>query len=437
MKTTLRSLMAATTATVALVSGHVEPASAQIVVERPLGPVLAIAHRGASYHAPEHTLFAYDLAMALDVDMIECDLQLTKDGVLVCIHDTTVDRTSEGTGRVDSFTIDELRQLDFGSWFNAANPGRAKPEYVGAKIVTFEEQLSCYLRHNPKMRIHVETKAPAEYGGKMEPALVNLLTRLGLVATGNNDVQTSTVVIQSFDLKSLEIVKSLAPTLPTVFLFSAPTDPLIAAGTLPGYVDAAAPTSAFLRANPTYVASVHKTGKEVHTWTVDSPTDMDYLLDIGIDGIFSNRSDLVRERIDARGTGVDEAARNNPTDFPRLCKFPQPELAVAAVALSAERLDGADQVIATATIVNTGTGHADAIGVRFLVDGIPTGVDQSIGRLAPGSSVTVVSQAWNAKQRAGLHTLEVRVDPGNTVAEVDEANNVSTQAFSIKGNKLE
>src|SRR6266850_673322 len=103
---------AVATALFAIMAGHVGAASAQVPVEAPLGPVMAIAHRGASFFAPEHTLFAYDLAMALDVDMIECDLQLTRDDVLVCVHDTTVNRTSNGTGRIDSFTIAELRQLD-------------------------------------------------------------------------------------------------------------------------------------------------------------------------------------------------------------------------------------------------------------------------------------------------------------------------------------
>ena len=96
MKTTLRTLAAIACLLCSTL------ATSQVVLERPLGPVLAIAHRGASYYAPEHTLFAYDLAMALDADMIECDLQLTKDGVLVCVHDTTIDRTSEATVRSSS-----------------------------------------------------------------------------------------------------------------------------------------------------------------------------------------------------------------------------------------------------------------------------------------------------------------------------------------------
>ena len=430
MKTTLRTF-----ATIAcLLSSTL--ATSQVVIEQPLGPVLAIAHRGASYYAPEHTLFAYDLAMGLDADMLECDLQLTKDGVLVCIHDTTIDRTSEGSGRVDAYTLAELRQLDFGSWFNAANPARARPEYAGARIVTFEEQLSCYLRHNPRMRFHVETKAPSAYGGKMEPALVALLSRMGLLSTGNNDIRTSTIVIQSFELSSLQVIKTLAPTLPTAYLFSAPTDPLIAAGVLPSYVDAVAPTSAFLRASPTYVSSVHKSGKEVQTWTVDSTTDMDYLLDIGIDGIFSNRADLVRERIDARGTGVSEAARGNPVDFPRLCQFPKPDILVSgAIRKSPEKVSGTDQVTFSATIANAGAAEARSVVVRFLVDGVVLGTDATIGTLAAGGTANVSSAAWSAKRRNGQHTVEVRIDPTNTIEESNEANNNASGTFSVPGGK--
>ena len=402
---------------------------AQVALEPPLGPVLAIGHRGAPHWRPEHTLYSYDKAMASDVDMIECDLQLTKDGVLVCMHDTTVDRTSDGSGRADRFTLAELRQLDFGSWF--------APEYAGARIVTFEEQLRCYLRHNPRMRFHVETKAPAEYGGKMEPALVDVLTRLGLVATGNQDIQTSTIIIQSFDLGSLAVVKNLAPTLPTAFLFSAPTDANIAAGVLPDYVDAAAPTSAFLLANPGYVALVHRSsGKEVHTWTVDDATQIGLLLDMGVDGIFSNQPELVRAAIDLRGTGVDSSVRGNPRNFPALCQFPS-DLGVTGIALSPERVSGGSAVTFTAAIANTGAGDAASVRVRFLVDGVPVGTDRTIATLAGGATATVTSDSWIAKRQSGFHTIEVRVDPDQAIAEVRETNNTATKTFFVQGNKLQ
>jgi glycerophosphoryl diester phosphodiesterase len=260
-----------------------------------------IAHRGASASAPEHTRAAYDLAIEQHADVLECDLQLTADDVLVCLHDTTVDRTTGGavSGRVDEFTLDELRTMDFGSWFGA--------EFAGARIVTFEEQLRCYRRVDPSVQFYAETKAPAEYGGRMEPRLVELLDRLGMVPEGEADPRRSRVIVQSFDVASLDAVKGLAPSLPTAWLWvAAPAG--FADGTVPRTVDVVATMSDGLRADPRLVRQIHRAGKEVHTWTVDDPAEMDALLAMGVDGIFTNRPDVLRERVDAR-TG----RRSRPT----------------------------------------------------------------------------------------------------------------------------
>jgi glycerophosphoryl diester phosphodiesterase len=253
---------------------------------------LVIAHRGASAVAPEHTFAAYDQAVADHADVIECDLQLTKDGVLVCMHDTTVDRTTGGTatGRVDSFTLEELRALDFGSWFG--------PEFAGASVVPFEEQLRCY--GDAGVQFYAETKAPAEYGGKMEPALVALLRRLDLVPRGAADVSRSKVIVQSFDLGSLQTVKRLAPSLPTAWLWVAPPPEAPADGTLPAGVDVMAPTDTAVLADPGLVAVVHADGGAVHTWTVDDPAEMEQLLDLGVDGMFTNHPDVLRAIVDRR-----------------------------------------------------------------------------------------------------------------------------------------
>lgn len=285
----------------------VQPALAESELSPPLGPVQVIAHRGASYDAPEHTFAAYDRAVRAGADFLECDLQLTKDEVLVCVHDTTVDRTSDGTGRVDSFTLAELRTLDFGSWFNTANPLRPDPAYAGLAIVPFEEQLRCYSAVDPGLRFHLETKAPAEYGGRMEPALLAVLARNGYADGGT--VQSSRVLVQSFELASLERMKGLAPTLPTVFLSAAPPPDQLD-GSTPAYVDAVSPSAPFLLANPAYTGLAHARGHEVQTYTVDDPDQMDALLQIGVDGIFTNRADLLRERVDARGTGTPAAQRH-------------------------------------------------------------------------------------------------------------------------------
>jgi glycerophosphoryl diester phosphodiesterase len=295
--------------TAAVLTGAVAaPAASAVPLEQPLGPVLVLAHRGASYDAPEHTRPAYDKALRDGTDFLECDLQLTKDGVLVCVHDTTVDRTTGGQhrGRVDAYTLAQLRAMDFGSWFNTGRPERAKPAYVGQRVVTLEEQLGCYLRSAPRSRFHLETKAPSEYGGKMEPELVRVLRKHRLLDTG--DAQTSRVVVQSFELESLEVMSRLAPRIPRAYLFAVP-GPGVAAGQLPGYVDIAAPAYQFLLGNPAFPARVHDQGIEVHTYTVDDPQTMEHLLDLGVDGIFTNRPDVLRGVVDRRGSGTEPADR--------------------------------------------------------------------------------------------------------------------------------
>lgn len=286
---------------------------------------IAIAHRGASAYAPEHTFHAYDLALKMDADMLECDVFLTRDEVPVCIHDETVDRTTGGSasGAVSGFTLAELRAMDFGSWFNAANPAQAKAEYAGARIVPFEEQLDCYLRHNGRMRFHVETKDSAE--GRAEQVLVELLRRKGLIATGdvaNGNVRSSTILMQSFDAASLERIKSLAPSLPTAFLFAAlnaSTLPWYLSGDGPDYIDAFAPNSALLLLDPLAIQRFHDAGHDVHAWTVNEARQMETLLARGVDGIFTNNPDLLRSAIEARGSGTTAAERGNPAEFAAGC----------------------------------------------------------------------------------------------------------------------
>src|SRR5215211_3688710 len=104
-------------------------------------PVLNVGHRGASGCAPEHTIPAYDLALRLGADYIEQDLQMTGDGVLVVLHDETLDRTARGSGRdcagpVITKTLEQIKTCDVGSWFNEAYPQYAKDEHVGLRIAT-------------------------------------------------------------------------------------------------------------------------------------------------------------------------------------------------------------------------------------------------------------------------------------------------------------
>jgi glycerophosphoryl diester phosphodiesterase len=108
---------------------------------------MCIAHRGASSYAPENTLAAFDLALAMGIMHIELDVHCTRDGQVVVIHDETVDRTTDGTGPVTRYTLAELRRLDAGAWFGA--------EFVGQRLATYAEVLERYDRH---VHIHTEIK---------------------------------------------------------------------------------------------------------------------------------------------------------------------------------------------------------------------------------------------------------------------------------------
>ena len=289
----------------------------------PVGAVSVLAHRGASAYAPEHTFFAYDLAVEQDTDFLECDLQMTSDGVLVCVHDSTVDRTSDGSGDVEQLTLAELRQLDWGSWFEASDPA-VGARFSGAQVVPFEEQLDCYAAVNPRLRFHIETKSPDSLGGAMEEELVRVLDARGLVPAEAPSPQVDPAIVQSFSRRSLEIVKDLEPRLATALLFAAPDQANVTllealTGQMPAVADVMAPNAAFLTAHPLYVDAVHANGGEVHTWTVDDAARMDRLLAMGVDGIFTNRPDVARGRIDAGGSAVPADIRGNPPVVDPLC----------------------------------------------------------------------------------------------------------------------
>lgn len=342
-------------------------------------PVLVVGHRGASKDAPEHTGAAYDRAVAAGVDVLECDLQLTADEELVCLHDTTVDRTTGGahTGRVDSFTLAELRAMDMGSWFG--------PGFANARIVTLDEQLDCYGSIDPDLRFYLETKAPAEYSGRMEPLLVDTLREHGLVPDGPRDVRRSRVIVQSFDASSLASVRSLAPTLPTAFLFVAPGED-IAAGRYPD-VDILAPGKDLLAADPGLVAAGHAAGKEVHTWTVDEPAEMQSLIAAGIDGFFTNDPSTARREVDAAGRSTGR--RSSPIDGTASSPGCAPGLGVGLTAVVAEGPGGG-------TSSTVGSSPAGSLAGRPTNGGgsLPSGeaaADSGAGRAEPTQNTTPVA----------------------------------------------
>lgn len=251
---------------------------------------LVVAHRGSSGAHPEHTLAAYQRAIAEGADALECDVRMTRDGVLVCVHDRRVDRTSNGRGAVSALELAQLSELDFSSWKSRRSDplleaSWQEADHEGGRVLTLEDLLGL-VRDQPRpVQVHVETKHPSRYGGLVEKALLDLLGRFGMDRPASPE--QSQVTVMSFASTSLRRVHVDAPGLPTVYLML--RVPIrLRDGSLPPRVAVAGPSLAILRAHPDYVERVHAQGHRVHVWTVDSHKDIDYVLGLGVDGVISN-----------------------------------------------------------------------------------------------------------------------------------------------------
>jgi glycerophosphoryl diester phosphodiesterase len=251
---------------------------------------MVVAHRGSSGSHAEHTLTAYEKAVVEGADALECDVRLTRDGVLVCVHDRRVDRTSDGRGSVSTLELAELAELDFASWKLRDHDPLLEASWEevdrdGGRVLTLERLLQLALDSERPVQLHVETKHPTRYGGLVEKALVDLLSRYGLAEPLTRSA--SRVTVMSFAATSLRRVHAMAPALPTVLLMS--RVPLrYRDGSLPPRVGIAGPALDILRAHPGYVERVHEAGHRLHVWTVDSEEDISFVLGLGVDAVISN-----------------------------------------------------------------------------------------------------------------------------------------------------
>ena len=269
--------------------------------------VHVVAHRGASLDAAEHTLAAYRRAVEVGADALECDVRLTADGVLVCVHDRRVDRTSNGSGVVSALELAELAELDFASWrgAKAAHEAAASADLAESaaaherSVLTLDTLLAYVHDCGRPVELAIETKHPTRYAGLVERRLVQTLDRYGWA---HPRLGTRVPVrVMSFSWLSLRRMRELAPSVTAVYLME--RVPLrMWDGTLPGHVAIAGPSIAILRAHPKYVEKVHRAGGAVHVWTVDEPADVELCLRLGVDAIITNRPAEVLAM--AYGTGA-------------------------------------------------------------------------------------------------------------------------------------
>ena len=249
--------------------------------------VEVIAHRGSSGAAPENTLAAVRLAIRHDSDVVENDIQRTRDGELVTMHDTTLDRTTDveqvfparAPWNVGDFTLEEIKRLDAGSWF--------APRFAGQEVPTLEEWVNAVGR---KAGMLLEPKSPALYPGIER----DLDKELRSLPAFNRALRDDRVVMQSFDHVWLRQYKHLAPDVPVGLLY----------GTDPTEAEVTAAATWAQQVNPALgaidedtVERVHAHGLETHVWTVNAGQDMYTAMEWQVDGIITNYPQVLRDII--------------------------------------------------------------------------------------------------------------------------------------------
>ncbi|UQI48850.1 glycerophosphodiester phosphodiesterase [Streptomyces sp. HU2014] len=256
-------------------------------------PLTVVAHRGASEDAPEHTLAAYRKAIEDGADALECDVRLTADGHLVCVHDRRVNRTSNGRGAVSTMELADLAALDFGSWKGSATD-REAPDLDATSVLTLERLLELVADAGRRVELAVETKHPTRWAGQVEERLLALLGRFGLASPPPDE--PSRVRVMSFSARSLHRVRAAAPALPTVYLMQF-VSPRHRDGRLPTGIHIAGPSIRIIRKDPDYVARLHRAGNQVHVWTVNDPADVELCARVGVDAVITNRPKQVLSQL--------------------------------------------------------------------------------------------------------------------------------------------
>ena len=277
-----------------------------------------IAHRGASGYAPEHTIAAYKLAIEQGADFVEPDLQITKDSVLICMHDLTLERTTNVKEvfpdrfretktddapnapaskhwLVSDFTLAEIKQLDAGSWFDK--------KYQGLKVLSFQEMID---EVKGKAGLYPETKAPEVYGKlgfDMERLLLDILKKNNLDQPTSNP--RTPVIIQSFSAASLKKLSLEYKTkLPLILLLEGSDKKMLTAdgiASIKEFATGIGPAKQLLVAQPDMVEWAHDAGLSVTCWTFrtrgltgykDVREEMEHFLyDLNIDALFTDNPD--------------------------------------------------------------------------------------------------------------------------------------------------
>jgi glycerophosphoryl diester phosphodiesterase len=274
-----------------------------VVMHRVDGRPQVVAHRGSSSDNPEHTLGAYVAALDAGAEGLECDVRLTADGHLVCVHDRRVDRVTDGRGVVSMMELAELDELDFASWkspWNGLDDEAPEVDQETRRVLTLKRLLEVVADYDRPVDLAIETKHPTRYAGLVERRLVDLLDGFDLTRSG------SPVRVMSFSAVALTRVKRLAPELEVVLLIDNRFSWQVSTGLLD--LDwIAGPDIELLRESPRLGRRLRKRRRRMHVWVVNEPADLDLCTSLGVEAVITDNPGLALDHLD--GPSQDGARR--------------------------------------------------------------------------------------------------------------------------------
>ncbi|WP_232678408.1 glycerophosphodiester phosphodiesterase family protein [Nocardioides sp. R-C-SC26] len=244
-----------------------------------------VAHRGASFDNAEHTLGAYLAALETGADGLECDVRLTADGHLVCVHDRTLRRTASTNGLVSTMNLADLDELDFASWKHPwSELDDEAPERDDSLdgVLTLRKLLEVVADFDRRVEVAIETKHPTRFGGLVERRLVEMLRDFGWTRIG------APVRVMSFSFTALQRVERLAPEVPLVMLVDKPqTWPMLRRVVGDDWL--LGPGIAMLREHPKLATRIAESGHDVHVWTVNTLADLELCRSLGVKAVITDR----------------------------------------------------------------------------------------------------------------------------------------------------
>ena len=256
-----------------------------------------VAHRGASHDNAEHTLGAYVAALDEGAEGFECDVRLTADGHLVCVHDRDLRRTASQRRIVSTMELAELNELDIASWKNPwADLDDEAPDRDESldRVLTLRRLLEMVADYDRRIEVAVETKHPTRYAGLVEKRVVEMLRDFGWDRAG------TPARVMSFSYTALQRVERLTPEVPLVQLIDhAGYWPMLRRAIGKDWI--VGPGIDELREHPKLGTRLARSGHDIHVWTVNTEADLELCLDLGVKVVITDRPKEILRLLDARG----------------------------------------------------------------------------------------------------------------------------------------